>query len=246
MNDRIYKSVKSVPGLEVTRNGDFRYKGRTKKVIYCFTKIGRKATARVVIMIGGKSHYWQAAKLMAETWLTGYKPCDYIVYRDGDIHNIKASNLIIEDKKGYYKYMRRNSVRIPDSFEIRKQKLQLVADEALMTKRYFETLEMNEINAHVKDYLYPCLMLYTLKTLHLGERTALEQVPEALARMYECIMNGMCLFNYERFCKKLLHNYKKKGEFGFTGNVPKPIKIEIEQINLDCLWEKFKVVKHKH
>ena len=240
-----YRDVKSVPGLSVTSDAQFRYKGRDKKVIYCHTKTGRKATARLIIMMQGKSRYWQAAKLVAEAWKYGYDATDYITYKDGDIHNICADNLVLDDKKGYWEYMQRNSGNKADGVEERKRKLQLVADEALMTKHYFETLKMDEINKHVTDYLYPCLMKYTLNTLHMGEIVALEQVPEALARMYECIMNGMCLYNYERYCKKLLHNYKTKGTFGMTGNVPKPIKIEVEQLNLDCLWERYKVTRLK-
>ena len=64
-----YRQVKSVPGLEVTADAEFRYKGKPKKVIYCTTVNGRKATARMMIMIQGKSHYWQAAKLVAEASL---------------------------------------------------------------------------------------------------------------------------------------------------------------------------------
>ena len=240
-----YREVKSVIGLECTREGKFRYKGKPKKVVYCKTVNKRKATARIMIMIQGKHYYWQAAKLVAEAWKRGYEEGDYITYKDGDIHNIAANNLVIEDKKGYYKYMQRNSGYTADNVEERKRKLQLVADEALMTKRYFETLKMDEINKHVTDYLYNCLMKYSLNTLHLGERTSLDVVADTIARMYEVIMNGMCLYNYERYCKKLLLNFKRTGNFGFTGNVPKPIKIEVEQLNLSCLWEKYNVTRFK-
>lgn len=240
-----YRQVKSVPGLEVTADAEFRYKGKPKKAIYSHTVNGRKATARIMIMWGGKNHYWQAAKLVAEAWKYGYESSDYITYKDGDIHNLKASNLILDDKKGYWQYMQRNSGFKADTVEERKRKLQLVADEALMTKHYFETLKMDEINRHVSDYLYKCLMNYAINTLHLGEKPSLEAVPDAIARMYECIMNGMCLYNYERYCKKLLLNFKKTGTFGMTGKVPKPIKIEVEQLNLDCLWERYKVTRNK-
>lgn len=243
MKDIIYRQIKSVPGLEVTADGAFRYNGKPKKAVYCTTVDGRKATARIMIMIHGQNHYWQAAKLVAEAWKYGYEDGDYITYKDGDIHNLSADNLALTDKKGYWQYMQRNSGFRADGIEERKRKLQLVADEALMTKHYFETLDMNEINRHVTDYLYKCLMQYTIKTLHIGEKPALNIVPDAIARMYECIMNGMCLYNYERYCKKLLLNYKKTGSFGLTGMVPKPIKIEVEQLNLDCLWERFKVTR---
>lgn len=236
-----YKNVSNIKNLECSREGVFKYKGHPKKVIFPYTVAGRKATARVMIMIEGKSHYWQAAKLVAKTWIIGYDESDFITYKDGDIHNIAADNLILTDEKCFYDYIRRNSGHIADNLEERKRKLQLVIEEASMTLNYFRTLNMTQINNHVKDYLYHCLMAYAIRTLNMGERTALEQVPEALAIMYECIMNGMCLYNYERYCKKLLHNYKKNGTFGFTGKVPKPIRINVEQLNLDCLWERYKV-----
>ena len=240
-----FRQVPNIDGLECTKEGIFRYNGKPKKVIYCHTVTGRKATARVMIMINGKSRYWQAAKLVASTWKRGYEDGDYITYKDGNCHNIQSDNLRLDGKKGYYDYMLRNSVNKADTIDERKRKLQLVADEALMTKHYFETLKMDEINKHVTDYLYPTLMKYALNTLYMGEIVALELVPEALARMYECIMNGMCLYNYERYCKKLLHNYKTKGTFGMTGNIPKPIHIQVEQLNLDRLWERYKVTKLK-
>lgn len=238
----MYKKVPNIEGLECTEEGLFRYNGKPKKVIFPYLVNKRKATARLMIMIRGKNHYWQAAKLVAQTWKR-CKETDYITYKDGDIHNIKANNLIVEDKDGYWQYMQRNSGYHADNIEERKRKLQLVIDEATLTLDYFKTLKMDGINRHVTEYLYDCLMKYTISTLHLGEKTAMEIVPESLARMYECIMNGMCLYNYERYCKKLLLNYKKKGSFGLTGKVPKPIEIYVEQLNLDCLWERYKVSK---
>lgn len=241
-----FKDVRGIDGLQCSYSGKFLKDGKPKKMIYAKTVNGRKATVRCVIQIKGQTHYWQAAKLVAQTWLRNYNDGDYITYKDGDCHNIAASNLIIEDKKGYYEYMRRNSIHTGDSLQERKRKLQLVADESLMTLRYFETLDMREINAHVKEYLYPCLMDFALNTLHLGEKTSLEAVPEVIGTMYEKIMDGMCLYNYERFCKKMLHTLKKEGKYGeYWWKLCKPIKIEVESLNLDCLWERFKVTKSK-
>ena len=242
-----YKQVQGINGLECTYNGLFKYNGKPKKVIYCHTVNGRKATARITIMINKKNHYWQAAKLIAKTWLIGYNDSDYITYKDGNCHNINALNLVLNNKKGYYEYMRRNSVfSRADSLQERKRKLQLVANESLMTLRYFETLKMDEINNHVKDYLYPTLMDFALNTIHLGEKTSMEAVPEVIGTMYEKIMDGMCLYNYERFCKKMLHTLKKTGKYGeYWHKLCKPIKIEVEQLNLDCLWERYKVTSSK-
>ena len=240
--EEIYRDVKAVAGLRCTADGRFSYNGRRKKVVYARKNFGNeKATARITYRVNGRTLYIQASKAVAMAWLSGYdENRHHILYRDGDIHNIKADNLILGRYEDYLSFRMRNSENKVDSVEKRIKKLQLVIDEASMTKHYFETLDFKPINAHVKDYLYLCLMDYCKNTLFLGETVALDIVPECIARMYECILNGMCLYNYERYCKKLLLNYKKKGNFGYTGNVPKPIEINVSQLNLDCLWERFR------
>lgn len=242
-----YRAVRSVPGLEVSREGTFRYRGRKKAV----TNIGKRrkdgtlSPLRVNIVIDRERRSYQASRLVAEAWLWRYSENDFIAYKDGNCQNIHADNLTLCDEEDLNDYMRRNSGYEADGVEERKRKLQLVSDEALMTKRYFETLDITEINRHVTDYLYPALMEWSMKTLKYGEYTSMELAGDAIARMYECITNGMCLYNYERFLKKLMHNYKKTGSFGFTGAIPKPIKIIVSQLNLDCLWERYKVTRLK-
>lgn len=240
---KTYRDVRCIDGLRCTADGEFVFRGKPKKVIYATKNFGNgKATARLTFhkLNGIHTVYLQAAKAVAMAWKPNYEEGDYIIFKDEDIHNISVDNLILCDKSDYYNFLRRNSIHIADNIEERKRKLQLVADEALLTKHYFETLDMKPINQHVTEYLYTCLMTYCRETLFLGERTSLEIVPDCLARMYECIMNGMCLYNYERYCKKLLLNYKKKGNFGIEGSVPKPIEINIKHLNLDCLWERYK------
>lgn len=239
-----YKPVPGIEWLECTSDGDFRYKGKPKSLRSGYGKQGQPLSVQLTLLKNHRQHHYQAARLVAATWLRGYTDAHYITYDDGDCHNISAANLSLADRSEYYEYMRRNSGNVACDVEERKRKLQLVADEALMTKRYFETLKMDEINRHVQDYLYPCVVQYAIKTLRMGEQTAKQQSAEAIARMYEVIMAGMCLYNYERYIKKLLHNYKKTGSFGYTAQVPKAIKIEVEQLNLDCLWERYKVTHH--
>lgn len=238
----IYRDVKGVDGLKCTYDGRFTYKGIRKKVIYAKKNFGNeKATARLTYPLpNGKTGYIQAAKAVALAWKAFNPDTQYIIYIDGNIHNIHADNLEIVCYKRYVDFRMRNTEHTADSIDKRIRKLQIVIDEASMTKHYFETLDFQPINKHVEDYLYLCLIKYCKETLHLGETVALDIVPECIARMYECIMNGMCLYNYERYCKKLLSNYKKKGNFGYTGAIPKPIEINVSQLNLDCLWERFK------
>ena len=242
-----YRPVPSVHGLEVSRDGVFRYRGRKKAVINVGKrrKDGTLAPLRVNIVIDRERHSWQAARLVAEAWLWRYQPTDLIAYKDGNCQNIKADNLTLCDEDELNDYLRRNSGYEADTVEERKRKLQLVSDEALMTKRYFETLDLSPIHSHVEKYLYPTLMEWSMKTLKYGEYTSMELAGDAIARMYEVLVNGMCLYNYERFLKKLMHNYKRTGSFGFTGAIPRPIKIIVEQLNLDCLWERYKVTRLK-
>lgn len=233
-------------GLEVTIDGKFRLNGIPRKATYCHKRYGNgRATVQFRYFRNGKSNYIQAAKCVASAWKPKYEEGCFIIYKDGDCTNIHAENLQIVDKKVHLKYMQRNSVNKKDDVDERKRKLKNVIKEASCTLHYFETLDATPINKHVSDYLYLCLMEYCRNTLFLGESTSLSIVPECLSRMYECIMNGMCLYNYERYCKKLLLNYKKKGNFGLTGKIPSPIQINVQQLNLDCLWERYKVTKLK-
>lgn len=245
MNGKVYRRCPLVEGLEVSMDAEFRLNGSPRKAIYSNKNYGNyKATVRFMYSSCGRTHYISAAKCVASAW-KNYKEGDYIIYRDGDCHNLHADNLQIVDRKKYYSYTLRNSGFSGADLETRKKKLSNVIKEAGLTLHYLETLDFEPINRHVTEYLYKCLMDYAQNTLYLGEGTAMSVVPDCLARMYECIMNGMCLYNYERYCKKLLLNYKKKGEFGLTGSVPKPINIIVQHLNLDCLWEKYRVTKLK-
>jgi hypothetical protein len=242
----MFRAVSRVPGLEVSYDGQFLWHGKPKLVSYPTTVTGKPATAKLQFQNRGKRSYYQASKLVAETWLFGFTENDFVIYKDGNCHNIGADNLEKADAKEWDVYMRRNSVNRADTLAERKRKLQLVADESLMTLHYFETLSMDEINKHVKSYLYPCLMQFAMKTLQFGEQKSKESVAEVIGTMYEKIMNGMCLYNYERFCKKMLHNLKRKGNYGeYWHDLCKPIQIEVEQLKLDCLWERYKVTRFK-
>lgn len=227
-------------GLSVSIDGKFLMNGKEKKVIYATTVRNKKATARITYNLNKKRYYYQAAKLVAMAWKPKYKEGCNIVYKDGDCHNIHADNLIIVGDKEWWSYMLRNSGNRGATIEERKLKLDMVIKEAGLTREFLDTRDFKNINIHVQKRLLPVLEDYCLRTIYVGVSTAKIIVPECIARMYECIDNGMCLYNYERYCKKLLLNYKKKGSFGLTGKVCKPIWNEVEQLNLDCLWQKYK------
>lgn len=226
-------------GLEVSYDGQFRRNGKQHRVIYSHTVTGKKATARLMYSKNNKMHYYQAAKLVAMAWKPKYKDGCNIIYRDENIHNISADNLMIVGDRDWWAYMQRNSGFHGPSIEERKEKLNRVIKEASLTRDFLDRRDFADINAHVQSVLLPVLTDYCLRTIYVGKATTQRIVPECIARMYEVIDNGMCLYNYERYCKKLLLNYKKNGSFGVTGKVPKPIWTEVEHLNLDSLCERY-------
>lgn len=237
-----------IDNLSVTRSGRFFRKGKELKVLYCTDRAkGRKCTARICPMTNGKVQYYQAAKLVAKAFLPEWTEDSCIIYRDGDCHNIKVENLKVTDWKGYQNYMRRNSGHKADDMDKRIEKLNRVIKEASLTRDFFLTRDFSDINKHIEDVLLPIMNDYCRRTLCLGISTTMRIVPEAIARMYEVIDNDMCLYNYERWLKKILLNYKKKGNFGVAGCVPKPIHTqEVSQLKLECLSEKWNVKKQRH
>ena len=183
---------------------------------------------------------------MAKVWKTNYNDGVFIIYKDENIHNICADNLVLTNREGYGRYKVRNAEFAADGLEERKRKLQNVIDEAGMTLHYLKTKDCTPLNRHVTDYLLPVLYDYCRKTLYIGENTTKRIVPDCIARLYEIIITGCAMYNYERFCKKLLLNYKQTGTFGMTGNIPKPIEIIVETLNLNPLMEKFGIqYQHK-
>lgn len=232
-------------GIEVSRDGKFLRNGKPKSVICTTNVAGKKVTAQVTYNINGKRHYWQAAKLVAMAWKPKYTDGCNIIYKDGDIHNIHADNLLIVGDREWWDYMQRNSGYHGATLEERKLKLDMVIKEAGLTRDFLDRRDFADINRHVQERLLPVLEDYCINTLHLGVKPSKQVVPQCLARMYECIDSGMCLYNYERYCKKLLLNYKKKGSFGLTGNIPKPIWSQVNNLKLDCLCERFNKKKHQ-
>lgn len=78
----------------------------------------------------------------------------------------------------------------------------------------------------------------------------MEQAPmmaaDAIAHWYEVLLQGHAVGHGERYCKHILVNFKHKGWYGHSGDVPKnKIELIINNLNLDCLWERFKVTKLK-
>lgn len=236
----------AMPNVHISREGRVLHNGKPIKTNRRRHTNGRKQSAYVCITEHGRTQYYLLSRLVAKAWLCGYKEECYILYKDGDIHNVAADNLVLASQKQYVAFMQRNSGNKGADLGQRKDKLSRVIEEANITLHYLKTADITPLNRHVEKYLYPMLTAWCRDKLHLGVDTVMTIVPECIARLYEIVMNGACIYNYERFCKKMLMNYKTKGKFGNMASVPKPIQIIVEQLNTDCLWQKFKVTNFKH
>ena len=227
----------------VSPDGRFFRKGHEKKVVRATNILGKKATARLVIMIDGKKHYWQAAKLVAKAYLADYEEGCCIIYRDGDIHNIKADNLQVVSGKKYYEYTRRNAGYKAANIPEKKEKLRRVIKEASLTLNYLETKDFSEINAYVEHHLLPILKDYCMRTLFIGRSTSEHIICEGLYCLYDCIWSGNAVVNYERWMKKILLNWKKKGSFGYMaeGFTRQEWDAEMKNVDLSILSTKYNV-----
>lgn len=240
-----YRPCTECDGLYCDRDGQFLYHGKPKKVIFSTNRQGHKLTARVCICHNGRHLYFSAALLVAHAWIEAWADGkQHVLYRDDDIHNIKADNLYLVGDDDY------NELRPtgltpgrPDTmnYEYQLHRLRNAVEEAQAVLHYFETQDMSQVNDHIQRYLYARLVSFSIDTLHLCEATAREQTANAIAHLYDVLLSGHAVSHMEHYCKDLLYRYKKNGTFGFRGQVPKPIQIHVQQLNLDCLWERYKV-----
>lgn len=235
--------VEVLKGVEVTPDGKFFRSGKERKVTYPYTAIGRKATARMSFMIDGVLHYYQAAKLVAKAYLPKYYDGCRIVYKDGNIHNIKADNLVIAEEPQYWKYMQRNSGYRARTIDEKKEKLRRIIHESNLTLNYLITKDFTEINKYVEKHLLPIMKDYCTRTLVIGVAKSEHIICEALFCLYDNIWSGNAVCNYERWLKKILLNYKKKGTFGYmaTGFTRQEWEAESQRIDVSILQTKYNV-----
>ena len=227
----------------VSPDGRFFRNGKEKKVVYCTNILGKKATAKLTIMIDCKKHYWQAAKLVAKAYLSDYEEGCSIIYKDGDIHNIKAENLQVVSAERYYKYTLRNSGHSAATIEQKKEKLRRIIQESSLTLGYMETKDFSKINRYVEAHLLPVLKDYCMRTLFIGRETTEHIICEGLYCLYDCIWSGNAVANYERWMKKILHNWKKTGKFGYMaeGFTRQEWEAECQKVDLSILSTKYNV-----
>ena len=243
-----YRACKEMDGLCVNRDGEFIFNGKTKKVTRHTDRYGRKHTALLQFLHNGKKTYFQASRLVASAFMRGYDKDLYIMYKDDDIHNICVDNLQLVTEKDYDRIRCAHAAEFHKTatyqYQVDRLNVSIESNEAVLY--YFQTGKFDKINKHVEKYLYNCLCDFCLKSLHFGMEQAPMMAADAIAHWYEVLLQGHAVGHGERYCKHILVNFKHKGWYGHSGDVPKnKIELIINNLNLDCLWERFKVTKLK-
>lgn len=238
-----YRPCKEIADLYVDREGNFLYRGKPKAVIRSVSRLGKKLTARIVIMRNGKKMYFSAAQLVASAFIPEYKEDMYLEYKDFDMHNIRADNLSIVTKKDYYaaRMAVASYYRKQGTYQYQVERIENTIADAQAVLHYFKTGDMSEVNKRVETYLFECLMLYCVKSLHISEQTAYEYAADVIARMYEILLSGHAISHLEYHCKNLLLHRKRYGVYGVKGAVNKEIKLMIKDLDLKHIQEKYDV-----
>lgn len=238
-----YRPCKELVDLYVDSKGNFLYHGKPKAVIRSVGRHGKKLTARIVIRQKGKSMFFSAAQLVASAFIPGYDNYAYIEYKDGDIHNICVDNLSIVTKKDYYaaRMAVANYYHKRGTYQYQVERIENVILDAQAVLHYFKTGDMSEVNKRVENYLFECLMLYCVKSLHLSEQTAYEYAADVIVRMYDILLSGHAVSNLEYYCKELLLHRKRHKVYGFKGLIKKEIKLMIKDLDLTAIQEKYDV-----
>ena len=244
-----YRPCKEWEGLCVNRDGEFIFCGKTKAVTKHTDRYGRKHTAILQFMRGDKRYALSASRLVASAFMRGYSDDMYIDYKDDDIHNICVDNLILVTKKEYDTMRCAHASEFHKTatyqYQVDRLNVSIESNEAVL--HYFQTGKFDKINKHVEKYLYNCLCDFCLKSLHFGMEQAPMMAADSIAHWYEVLLQGHAVGHGERYCKHILVNFKHKGLYGHSGDVPKnKIELIVNNLNLDCLWEKYKVTKIKH
>lgn len=244
-----YLKCKDIDGLYVNRDGRFIYNGKEKKVLRYTDRYKRKHTALLKIRQGKRLIAVSAARLVAKTFrLRNYTDEDAIIYKDGNIHNICIENLSMMRRSDYDRMMMEHisSHRKQGTYQYQVDRLNINIESNTAVLHYFTTGDFCKVNDFVSKYLYNCLCSYCIKDLYLGTEQAQIFTGDAIARWYEVLLQGHAVGNGERYCKKILAHFKRHGWYGNAGRVPqKKIELIINKLNLDCLWERYKVTRLK-
>lgn len=217
----LFKST-GVLDIECTENGIFRRGCKELKVKREDYK-GRKISAYIQITVNKKRYKFIAGDLVARAWSpTVYFEGCYVLYKDGNRHNIHNENLILATEDEYYR--KRVPIRKPTEIAEVEDMAKTLHYECGLFLEYLGTGDMGRINEYIQQSLMKKMSLWMGKTLKWGKEKSNEILYEALVFLYMRIDANRPFIGFERYLKLIILKYRRRRNWGVTEIYP-PRKI---------------------
>ena len=119
------------------------------------------------------------------------------------------------------------------------------AEEAVLLYDYHQTGNLTAINDYLVKRLLPHMAWYCAHTLKFGKDRTITASRQAAALLLTRITAGKPVMNFTATCKRMLRVHKERGDFFYYENVPEPVRLLVNGMNLDALAEVWKVTKDR-
>ena len=119
------------------------------------------------------------------------------------------------------------------------------AEEAVLLYDYHQTGDITAINDYLVKRLLPHMAWYCAHTLKFGKDRTITASRQAAALLLTRITAGKPVMNFTATCKRMLRVHKERGDFFYYEDVPEPVRLLVNGMNLDALAEVWKVTKDR-
>jgi hypothetical protein len=119
------------------------------------------------------------------------------------------------------------------------------AEEAVLLYDYHQTGNLTAINDYLVKRLLPHMAWYCAHTLKFGKDRTITASRQAAALLLTRITAGKPVMNFTATCKRMLRVHKERGDFFYYENVPEPVRLLVNGMNLDALAGVWKVTKDR-
>lgn len=239
-----FKST-GVLDIECTEDGIFR-RGNKLLEVCRYEYSGKKFTAYLSLVVSKKRYKFIAGDLVARAWSPNvyFEGC-YVLYKDGDRHNIHNDNLILATETEFFK-KRNTNRRKPVEFVEVEDMAKTMQKECELFLDYLKTGEMDGINKYIQSSLIGKMRVWMMKTFKWEEEKRNEVLYEALTFLYMRIDANRPFIGFEKYLKLIIYRYRREKGWGVTEIYP-PRKIEnyVSLLKNDSLCKKMKVGKIK-
>ena len=229
--------------IECTTDGVFRREGIYYKPHYKVVN-GKKTTCSIAIRVeSGVTKYYNCADLVCRAWRKNkYEEGCRIIYKDGDIHNVRLDNLEIVRYDQYVEWLnRRHSKAETPTVEEELARMDEITQCCQMSKRFIATGDYREWNKYVQDVLYPYIVL-SCEQKELGVARTRYIMSELVGTVYELIGRRRGMYDPKAFVEKHIREFSRYGKM-YIPVLPNKAVEEAKKLDLSGLEEKYKLYR---